>query len=74
MNAPLIDFSSKWVPVPVTSVQIIYNTTPDKPNDLLVMVPVQQLAQAPNFDKDNLPDQSNPDWDAKLRTFWGNIQ
>jgi sporulation protein YlmC with PRC-barrel domain len=70
-----LGLSGKWIPVPLQSVQVIFNnTTPDKLNDLLVMVPIGRLTKAPNYDSNNLPDLSSPDWDADLRTFWGNAQ
>jgi sporulation protein YlmC with PRC-barrel domain len=59
-----------WIPVPLTQVLISRLATDITGEELVVQVEQERLAGAPSFEMGQLPDTTEPGWDAGVREYW----
>lgn len=71
-----LDLNGNWVLVPPQAFSLLDEDPDDddmNPDSLVLNVSAEDLANAPTFEPDALPDTSVDGWDADLETFWSGI-
>jgi sporulation protein YlmC with PRC-barrel domain len=65
----VLGIGEKWIPTPVSVLEIDPNG-----EQFTLLADRQHLIDAPNYDLAQLPDSSDPDWDAGILEYWQEIR
>jgi hypothetical protein len=61
----VLGIGEKWIPTPVSYFQFEAGR-----ESFLLLADRQRLIEAPNYDLAQLPDASDPNWDAEIWEYW----
>lgn len=76
IEVDILDLDGNWVLVPPQAFSLRDTTLDDddtSPDTLVLNISQEDLANAPIFEPDALPDTSVDGWDAELETYWSGV-